>query len=101
MTMLKKEHDLPTPSVYMAWAEFVEHTGILPARLEEIIEIGWLEPDRTQSEQCLFRQRDIYRVRKLERICMDFELPAIGGTIIVDLLERIDLLEQMLKTQRI
>jgi len=33
-------------------------------------------------------------VRKLERICCDFELPVLGGTIIVDLLERIDSLER-------
>jgi chaperone modulatory protein CbpM len=42
----------------------------------------------------LFSEGDVYRVRKLERICADFELPVVGGTIIVDLLERIDQLER-------
>ena len=36
-------------------------------------------------------------MRKLERICCDFELPVVGGTIIVDLLERIDALEHKVR----
>jgi chaperone modulatory protein CbpM len=36
----------------------------------------------------------VYRLRKLQRICDDFELPSVGGVIIVDLLERIDQLER-------
>ena len=43
---------------------------------------------------------DIYRVRKLERICCDFELPVLGGTIIVDLLERVDQLERRVRDLR-
>ena len=30
-------------------------------------------------------------------ICCDFELPVVGGTIIVDLLERIDALERQVR----
>ena len=37
-------------------------------------------------------------MRKLERICCDFELPVLGGTIIVDLLERIDALERAVRS---
>ena len=37
-------------------------------------------------------------MRKLERICCDFELPVLGGTIIVDLLERIDALERSVRS---
>ena len=48
----------------------------------------------------MFRDADIYRVRKLERICCDFELPVVGGTIIVDLLERIDVLERTVRGLR-
>lgn len=40
----------------------------------------------------------MYRVRKLERICCDFGLPVVGGTIIVDLLERIEELEQQVRS---
>jgi len=41
----------------------------------------------------LFRSRDVYRLRKLERLARDFELPLHGVGIIVELLERIDCLE--------
>lgn len=97
MSIIKKNSELPTPSEYMAWAEFVELTGVQPERLTEIVEMGWVEPRRTGDASHLFRSVDIYRVRKMERICCDFELPAVGGAIIVDLLERIDALERLLR----
>ena len=101
MSMTPKKSSLPVPSTVMVWQEFIEATGIAPERLQELLGLGWIEARTSAAQDFLFRDVDIYRVRKLERICMDFELPAIGGTIIVDLLERIDMLEQMLKTQRI
>ena len=97
MSMMKKDNDLPTRSEYIAWAEFIELTGIHPDRLTEIVEMGWVESRRTGDASHLFRSVDVYRVRKMERICCDFELPAVGGTIIVDLLERIDSLERLLR----
>ena len=61
-----------------------------------LLALGWLE-SRTEGTDQFFRDADIYRVRKLERICCDFELPVVGGTIIVDLLERIDALEHKVR----
>ena len=78
----------------LAVTEFVEATGVQPARLDELLALDWVRPRRTEQNDCLFCQDDVYRVRKLERICCDFELPVVGGTIIVDLLERIAELEQ-------
>lgn len=80
----------------VAWEEFVEITGITPDHLREIIALGWIETIAPQPPAVMFHDADIYRVRKLERICGDFELPVIGGTIIVDLLDRIDRLQRML-----
>ena len=97
MSMVKKGYELPSPSEFMAWAEFLELTGVHPDRLTEIVEMGWVQSHCTGDTSRLFRSVDIYRVRKLERICCDFELPALGGTIIVDLLERIDVLERLLR----
>lgn len=97
MSMVKKDSDLPTRSEYIAWTEFIELTGIHPDRLTEIVEMGWVESRRTGDACHLFQAIDVYRVRKMERICCDFELPAVGGTIIVDLLERIDSLERLLR----
>lgn len=93
MSMAKKSFSLPTPSSAMAWEEFLEHTGIAPERLQELLTLGWIEVRTISVTEHLFCAADVYRVRKLERICCDFELPVLGGTIIVDLLERIDTLE--------
>ena len=91
---------LPVRTEYIAWAEFVELTSLHPSQLGELIELGWIEPKVmgvTQSEAYLFRVKDVYRARKMQRLCTDFELNSLGGTIIVDLLERIDSLETRLK----
>lgn len=85
------------PSEMISWVEFMDLTSVHPTRLGDLIELGWLEPTKTSGEQFLFCVRDVYRVRKLERICNDFELSSLGGTIIVDLLCRIEALEQKVR----
>lgn len=80
----------------VAWEEFVEITGVAPEHLQEILALGWIEASAPRPP-AMFRDSDVYRVRQLERICGDFELPVIGGTIIVDLLERIERLEQIVR----
>lgn len=87
-------NNLPARSI--GWEEFVEITGIKPEDLNELLSLGWIEAHTIAAAQ-VFRDVDVYRVRKLERICGDFELPVIGGTIIVDLLERIDRLERRVR----
>lgn len=96
MSMTNKAPTLPYPSDVMAVEEFIDMTGISPEHLQELVALGWLEARTSASAAQMFRDADIYRVRKLERICYDFEIPVIGGTIIVDLLERIDRLERLL-----
>ena len=81
------------PGGYMAREEFLEVTGVAPEHLQEIVALGWIETVAVNPPS--FLDADVHRVRKLERICCDFELPVIGGAIIVDLLERIDRLERM------
>ena len=100
MSLIGKNDNLPNRSNVLAWDEFVELTGVSPDHLREIIALGWIDSRTGASETYMFHDDDIYKVRKLERICGDFELPVIGGTIIVDLLERIDLLEQMIQQAR-
>lgn len=84
------------PPQEVAWEEFVEITGVRPDHLQELLALGWIEASAPRPP-ATFRDADVYRVRKLERICGDFELPVIGGTIIVDLLERIDRLERLVR----
>jgi len=89
--------DLPVKSSLIAWTQFLEITGVHATIVGELIELGWLAPQRTQDEQYLFRSRDVYRVRKLDRLCADLDISLAGATIIVDLLERIDTLENRVR----
>lgn len=91
---LKKSSSLPARSGLIAWAQLVDETETSRERVTEVIEMGWIEPVRTAENEYLFGPEDVYRIRKLERICRDFELTTLGGSIIVDLLERIEELEQ-------
>ena len=98
--MQSKQDYSPGRSPFFAWQEFIELTGIHPSRVDELIEIGWIDARSAGGSgdaRHVFREVDIYRVRKLERICADFELPMHGGVIIVDLLDRIDALEKKVR----
>lgn len=86
----------PMRSRLVAWAQFVELTAVHPSRIGELIDLGWIEPIRTNDESYLFTLRDVYRLRKLERLCRDLDINAAGGCVIVDLLERIEVLESRL-----
>ena len=97
--IIKSSVTLPDRSKLVGFIQFVEMTGVHPARLGELVEMGWVEPVRA-GEEYLFRMRDAYRLNKLERICRDFEVNATGGSIIVDLLERIESLERELRELR-
>ncbi|WP_243364045.1 chaperone modulator CbpM [Fundidesulfovibrio terrae] len=88
---------LPVKSELIAWAQFMELTGLHPSFVGELIELGWLAPQRTQGSELLFRHRDVYRVKKLSRLCHDLEINPVGGSIIVDLVERIELLEKRVR----
>lgn len=85
--------NLPERSTYVAWTQLVELTGVTPGAMAELTELGWIEPARTASEEYIFSHRDVYRIQKLMRICHDLEITFTGGSIIVDLLERIEELE--------
>jgi chaperone modulatory protein CbpM len=87
----------PASSSPVAWAEFLELTGTREERVSELMELGWLQPLQHTEQTVLFRQIDVYKTRKVDRLCDDFELPSLAGIIIVDLLERIEDLEKRLR----
>ncbi|MBQ7456733.1 MAG: MerR family transcriptional regulator [Desulfovibrio sp.] len=74
--------------------EFLLATGLSQETFQDVLSLGWVEMEKDDEDQLLFSDTDVYRVRKMIRICSDFDLPLIGGVIIVDLLERIDRLEE-------
>ena len=85
---------LPIPSELIAWTRLVELTCVEPATVAEALEMGWIDPVRTRADEYLFRARDVQRIQKLLRLCRDLEISFAAGSIIVDLLERVERLEQ-------
>ena len=84
---------VPARSERLSFSQLQELTGLHPTVVGELIELGWISPEHTTADAYLFRTRDVYRLRKLDRIQRDFELPLLGASIVVDLLERIEYLE--------
>ncbi|WP_462324785.1 chaperone modulator CbpM [Desulfoplanes sp.] len=92
--------EVPAQSSKVCREEFVEATRILPEVLQEFVESDWLSAERTAQNEYVFATRDIPRIRKAARLYRDFDLTAVGVTIIVDLLNRIEFLEEELQRVR-
>jgi chaperone modulatory protein CbpM len=92
--------NLPERSEYVAWAQLVELTSIEPGQVAELVDLGWISPARTGASEYLFRLRDVYRIHKLMRLVKDLEVSFDSGSIIVDLLERIEELETEIEELR-
>lgn len=97
MEIQKTKTTFPLPSDSIVWTEFIQLTGTNEQRLQELLDMGWLDPVRTAEDALLFCQNDVYRMRRLERLCKDFDLHALGASIVMDLLDRIDELENRLR----
>lgn len=94
MTTIRKIiHAAPVSSERIGTRQFLELTGLNESELQELIRMEWLLPATTAQQEHLFMKYDVLRVRKYVRLCVDFELSPVAGTIIVDLLQRIDALE--------
>lgn len=85
--------NLPERSELVAWTQLVELTSIEPACMSELVDMGWVEPVRTRAEGYLFHMRDVYRIQKLLRLAKDLEISVAAASIVVDLLARIEELE--------
>ena len=83
----------PVQSSKICWEQCVEATSIDPELLKEFMEIEWVCPEKTARQEYLFEARDIPRIRKAARLYRDFDLTVVGVTIIVDLLARVEFLE--------
>lgn len=85
--------NLPERSEYVAWAQLVELTCIQPSEIAELVDLGWINPTKTSADEYLFRLRDVYRIHKLMRLSKDLNVSFNSGSLIVDLLERVEELE--------
>jgi chaperone modulatory protein CbpM len=88
---------VPARSERLSFTQLQELTGLHPTIVGELIELGWITPEHTTADAYLFRAKDLYRLRKFDRIQRDFELSLLGASIVVDLLERIDYLENKVR----
>lgn len=91
------EYGLPAASERIGTREFLELTGLTEDALLELIRMDWIVPSTTAQQEHLFVRLDVLRVRKYRRLCADFDLSPVAGIIIVDLLERIEHLEERLR----
>lgn len=99
MTLVRiHEHGLPTTSERIGTREFLELTGLTEDALLELVRMDWIVPSTTAQQEFLFVRMDVLRGRRFRRLCTDFELSPVAGIIIVDLLERIDTLEERLRS---
>ena len=74
------------------WSEVLEMTGTPESLLRELIEIGWIKPDQQAGQAC-FTPSDVYRLRKMNRLRLAFDLDYVAVALVMDLLERIDRME--------
>lgn len=92
-SITRKPQDLPVESGYLSEEEFLAATGLLAEQLAELVHLEWL--GALEFEQAvIYSPTDVDRVRRLARLCRDFELSVVGGTVVVDLLDRISQLEE-------
>lgn len=92
--LISKESDLPVRSTLIAWTEFVTLCDCPVELVQELIDLGWIRPAQSANQADLYSHGDVYRIRKLRRLCADFDLNLTGGAIIVDLLGRVHELER-------
>jgi len=92
--------NLPERSEYVAFAQLLELTGIPRVEVVELVDLGWITPATTGADEYLFRLRDVYRIHKLMRLVNDLEIPFNCGSIVVDLLERVEELEKEIEELR-
>ncbi len=85
------------PSSQVSLHEFLSITGGSEELVREIVDLGWIVPSKSATDQLLFNSGHIYKVSKLMRICKDFDISTTAGTIIVDLLQRVDELEERVR----
>ena len=85
------------PSSLVGRVEVLSLTGCSEDVLNDGLDLGWIVPAKSTAAQMLFSSSHIYRLRKLMRICKDFDIPVTAGVIIVDLLQRVDELEERVK----
>lgn len=90
----------PSSSKRLLITQVMEMTGLEKTVVLELISMEWVRPGTTGDGHYLFETRDLYRMGKLSRLCKDLGVTPTGGSIIVDLLERVEKLENQIEEMR-
>jgi len=77
--------------------EIASSTGFSARKIEELIELGVLEPCGQQGAEAVFPARCIELARAARRLQRDFELPLAGAALALAYRERIRELEDRLR----
>ena len=75
-------------------------TGVHPALIEHFVEYGLLEPSTRRGTQLFFDPACIARLRTIERLRRDLGANLAGIAVILDLLERLTLLQREVEQWR-
>jgi chaperone modulatory protein CbpM len=79
---------------YMSPEQLAAACGLSPVRLHRLVRLGVIEPDATEAQR--FSVAAAVRLRKILRLRTDLGVNLAGAEIIVDLLARLDRLENEL-----
>lgn len=81
----------------VSFSEIVTASGFSEEELNELIELGVLEPCRQGEADRIFSARAIELARGARRLQIEFELPLAGVALVLAYHERIRELEQRLR----
>ncbi len=84
-------------STFCSFDDLAALSGLSPAELTMLVESGVLQPVRAEAGGGVFAASCIALVRSARRLRDDFELDAAGLAVAVNLLGRIQELEQQLQ----
>ncbi|MFW5498307.1 MULTISPECIES: chaperone modulator CbpM [unclassified Maridesulfovibrio] len=96
----RTEAQPPSSSKRLVITQVMEMTGLKETVVMELISMEWVRPGTTGDGHYLFETRDLYRMTKLSRLCKDLDVTPTGGSIIVDLLERVEKLESQIEEMK-
>jgi chaperone modulatory protein CbpM len=79
--------------------EICYHTGVETELLLEFVSLGLLEPVKT-SPELIFAAAEVLKVNKILRIKRDLEVSLDSMPVVLELLERLEILESELERHR-
>ena len=71
-----------------------ERLGLHPDMLRRFVEFGLLEPAEITGKEILFDPVTLHRIRVIQRLRYDLGINLAGIGVILDLLDRIDVLQR-------